>query len=907
MENLIQLNKFSFACLSETHITKDIEQSEIIIDGYDVYRCDSYSRHTGGTLIYIKKEFKNKIICSLYCENVWMLWVNVCFNEENWIITCIYRSRQCTVSRFLEIIGEWYDTYYNSSSNIIMTGDFNINLLNKDIDEKRMQEFISDFSLKQQVKEPTRKTITSQSLIDYILTDHIVEVEVKVEPQFMISDHETICIKLQVQYRNNSKNITYLKYQKEELITLLNRKGFLDCITINSLNDCCLKFTKDLDEAFQRMKKTIILRENANKWYNNELGQMNQRKVYLYNRAVMLKNIDTWNEYKSCRNMYKYKCKEMKNNYIENQIQQRNGNQEEMWKIIKKHILKKDNTVIQVLEINNREVNKQDEIANIINEFFVDSLNEIRSSITFIPYRDTSSNINRESDFKFQLINRNTLEKTIKMMNNKSDYNGLNKKIITECQTLFFPVLEHIINKSLSDGIYPKCWRDTLIVPVPKINRAKSPIDYRPINMLTIYQKILEKIVAKQLSEFLEENKIICEEQSGFRQGHSCETAINWVINEWKKETDEGYIIVAVFIDLKRAFETIDRDVLLRKLEKIGILGIELNWFKQYLKGRKQRTKVGSFLSVLKSIEVGVPQGSVLGVLLFLIYINDLKTVIKYAKLVLFADDALLYINGKTIEECRDLISKDLENLSKWLCMNKLKLNVNKTKSMLINGGNNNVALYLNDEEIQCVVDIKYLGIHIDNKLKFDLHANYICKKISKKIGFFSRIRNKVSYDCAVILYNTLILPHYNYCSSVLFMCDNVKINRLQVLQNKAMRIILKCDRYTHIQNMLTSLNWMNVQQNIKFNVIIFVFRIKYKIYPEYLWRKLVYISDSHTFNVRNAENFRLPLYRRARSQNNVMYKGLALFNSLPSDLKAEKNLTTFKGKLSNLIINNLI
>ncbi|XP_055388140.1 uncharacterized protein LOC129616511 [Condylostylus longicornis] len=373
-----------------------------------------------------------------------------------------------------------------------------------------------------------------------------------------------------------------------------------------------------------------------------------------------------------------------------------------------------------------------------------------------------------------------------------------NKKI--NCKEVFLPILVQIINKSFEDGKFPEAWKESVVVPVNKVKNAKSADNMRPINMMPLFEKVLEKVVCNQLENFLERNEILCKEQSGFRKAHSTETSLTWVLNEWRKETDSGKMIVAVFLDLKRAFETISREILISKLKSYGIRNKELSWFSSYLSSRSQRTKLKDVYSDARFLDLGVPQGTILGVVLFLLYINDIQNVLIHSKVCLFADDTLTYIVGKNADIIEQQINSDMGNLHKWLCRNKLMLNTSKTKVMCVNGGNRNIAVKVDNVEIESVQSIKYLGVFVDNKLKFDEHTDYIRGKISKKIGFLARIRKSVSEKCAVMLYNSLILPHIDYCSSILFICSEEKRNKLQKLQNRAMRIILKVNKRTSIK-----------------------------------------------------------------------------------------------------------
>lgn len=479
-------------------------------------------------------------------------------------------------------------------------------------------------------------------------------------------------------------------------------------------------------------------------------------------------------------------------------------------------------------------------------------------------------------------------------MGKKKYYKFVSARMFLDGFEILGPIMKSIFNKSFSTGYFPNKWKESLIVPIQKLQNTLLSEEYRPVNMLPIYEKVLEKLVERQLRSYMEDNNLIMEQQSGFRKGYSCETALNCVVENWKNEMDSKNMLIAVFLDFKRAFETVDRTILLEKLTKYGIKNKVLKWFESYLGARTQRTTVNNSVSDANEVLTGVPQGSVLGVLLFLLYINDISLVVKYCRLCMFADDALLFVSGKDLCECTEKINNDLQSISEWLIINKLKLNIKKTKYMCINGTGQSV-IQINGENIERVDKFKYLGVVIDNKMNLRANVEYVCKKLSKKIYFLGRIRKKKTFNTAVKLYSAIVKPHFQYCSTILFLSTQGDLSRLQKLQNRAMRIILKCARLTHIKYMLRSLNWLNIIQQIKLNVLLFIFKMKNDKLPKYLTKNLRYISDTQPYNLRNAQNFRIAHKATTRAQNTMMFKGLQLYNNLPSEIKSLNNITKFK------------
>lgn len=307
---------------------------------------------------------------------------------------------------------------------------------------------------------------------------------------------------------------------------------------------------------------------------------------------------------------------------------------------------------------------KEDEIAENFNKYFIESIKDINKNIicdnncpNFLSYIAPVLN-----KFEFKAINIRKLKEIFKKVRNKNFIDNINGKVLNDAilNPIFATEFCNLINEILVTGQVPKDWKISTIVPIEKVNKAQKAVDFRPINMLPVYEKILEIVAKDQLVEFCDENKILIKEQAGFRSNHSCETSINKVISGWKSDIDDSKVIVCVFLDFKRAFETIDRDILLKKLEIYGISQNSLKIFKSYLSDRKQQTKFNGFFSTQEGCDIGLPQGSVLSPLLFILYVNDVINVIKNCSINLFADDTLLYCAADSLEEAVIKVNEDL-------------------------------------------------------------------------------------------------------------------------------------------------------------------------------------------------------------------------------------------------------
>ena len=494
----------------------------------------------------------------------------------------------------------------------------------------------------------------------------------------------------------------------------------------------------------------------------------------------------------------------------------------------------------------------------------------------------------------------------------KGTEEGISSEILKIAFNTIKEEFKDIINTSLQIGECPNGWKTSTIVPIPKIEKPKKASDYRPINILPIYEKVLEIVVKKQIETYLENNKILSEHQSGFRKLYSCETAIQGIIDEWKLEISKGKMIGVIFMDLRRAFETVNRERLLEKLDQTGIRGKVLEWLKSYLSNRMQKVKFNNQYSKLMIVENGVPQGSVLGPLLFILYINDIaKICTEESRVKLFADDTLIYTAGESCEELNKKMNDVFQIIEEWMISNKLKLNAEKTKYMIVRSVRKeikgNVIIECRDGTmLERVEVIKYLGVMIDSKLSFANHCDYMIKKIGKKTSFLNRIGNYITPYVREIIYKSIIAPHFEYCATIIVGMGETQLDKLQVAQNRAMRVILQCKRNTKVEHMLQTLQYMSVRQRLHYNVCIFVFKILKGQAPEELRDRIEIVGDECERETRQKGNIVLQSRKTYRAQKSIFYNGVKMYNALPIEVKQCERIEIFKRRLKNYIVNTI-
>ena len=663
--------------------------AEVYIKNYNCIRCDSDSRHTGGVVMYVHENISFKVISNCEKDRAWFLAIQIIKGyHTTGIFGVVYRSFQTTNAVFLNNLDEWFEDILNHNKENFIFGDFNIDVATKEFYSLKLVQLVKDYRMTQEVQEYTRVTKYSRSLIDLLITNS-KNVQCTIVKDQQISDHYMLSVEI------NSKNAkaklseeccaveirSWKNYSVDNFNHILNQQMQTyksnDDLDYNADN-LILKLRTTVDQLTQRK---IIQNKCTTPWFTENLKLLKQEKIRCYGLMKIMNSDETWAIYKKARNSYKQSLRKEQSRYYQQKFNENRYNPKELWKTLKA-MYKSKNTTQWSIQYNNKIITENQELVEVLNDTFVSSVVDIHNKIPKLNSWHFSDTNTCPTEFKFQCITYQEILRTINNLKSNTGIDGINRIIMMDAMKnqMFSEKFTNLINQCLSEAKVPNSWKISTVIPIPKTVKPTTPDELRPINMLPPYEAVLERVVKTQLINHILNNNILVDQQSGFREFHSCETALNLMLDNWKSEIDNKKVVVAVFLDFKRAFETIDREILLKKLRIYGIRGNELQWFKDYLQGRQQYTKINNFKSNLIPNNLGVPQGSTLGPLLFILYINDIVEAIRNCKINMFADDTLITTSAPTISEAMQKINEDLENLRKWLMYHKLSLNISKTK-----------------------------------------------------------------------------------------------------------------------------------------------------------------------------------------------------------------------------------
>ena len=519
-------------------------------------------------------------------------------------------------------------------------------------------------------------------------------------------------------------------------------------------------------------------RRNSFPWITPHIKALMRNRDYHKKRAIKYASQTHWESFKKLRNEVNIQMRNAKSIFFRDKINDcsRSNDPKKAWTLINTLLGKnnKPNNLSELL-VNDNLVSDPKSMADSLNDYFVNiglTLAAEYEEESCNVAQTISDNINsfQCAQFKFSPIPVDNVVSTLRGLKaNKT--NGLDKippKILKLSARIIAPSLTYIFNLSLATGIYIDDWKRARVTPIFKSGDRRQCANYRPISILPVVSKVFEKEVFRQVYGYLTENCMLSKFQSGFRPKHSTVTALIQMCDEWLENMDNGKMNGVVFLDIKKAFDSINHGILLNKMKKcFGISSIELKWFESYLFNREQQCSINEQLSSKKTITCGVPQGSILGPLLFLLYINDLPECLRSTTPCMYADDTQIFSSSYDANELVVKLNSDLARVRNWLIQNKLQMHPSKSKLMFIGSSynlkvkNTEQPVVLNNTPVSRTDTHKCLGVQIDERLSWDSYIDMICKKTSAGIGAMRRIKPFVPVDTLKKVYKSLVQPYF--------------------------------------------------------------------------------------------------------------------------------------------------
>ena len=935
---------FDYTGLSEIG-KKNLESRKAFLQtmGYDLHYKESHLSKGGAGLI-TKLDTEHRVRHDLVFENkkykkvnlvTESIWLEREFADKkrNFIIGAVYRHPGSTVEcleEFTQQLSSIIKKIENERKKVYIVGDLNIDGM-KVTENKKVEQFFNmlmENNYIPLITKPTRVQDKSISLIDHVIINpKVIKTESKIKSGVIysgITDHLPVFMSIQETHKIIPTERPMIRIFSEKNMNTFYR-AIENCSwdkfgQTNNVSEA-LKIFYDKwktchDKAFPLTK--LSRKKTKNKpWINAELASAIRQKNDLYKVTLLNPSAENKKKLAKVRNKLTNRIRREHGNYYQEIINSEKQNLKKLWDIFGKVINAKkmrDRHKIRELKSGNKSITNDKDIANSLNNFFCGIGQELATKHNN-DYELFKKYLGPTTHESIELIPTTETEvfDLIGILKKKaSGSDQINPRLLVHCRRVLAPILAHLYNLSFQKSEYPDLLKIAKVIPIFKKSNEEErqdPGNYRPISLLSALNKLLEKIIYKRLINFIDKNNILYRYQFGFRRRHSTTLALMDVVDNIRDNLNAGKKVAGVYIDFSKAFDCVNHHILLKKLDHYGIRGNMKQLIESYLTGRKQYTVANGVESETKEVKCGVPQGSVLGPLLFLLYTNDLQNCTDVV-LKLFADDTNGFIFEDDYKTLKSKIKMLLINLFKWSAANKLTINVTKTcytifhniKS-LIPKSLNSIKIKPKDKQVTIKREkqSKYLGLYLDELLNWDYQiANTeegMLPKLTKLNNSFKMIKHYAPVKNRMLLFTAYFQSKLNYGLELIGSADHSLIKKLQVKQNRALKILFNKDYYTPTKQLHYELKTLMVTDEYKLSMAKFVYKQQHGLLPVVYDKHYTKVQETHGHTTRQKDLLKIGnhSHKSQHSEKMSAVTGAKIWNDLPEEVRQAKSLYIFK------------
>lgn len=927
------VNKISLLAVTETKLDNNTHPSLYELQGYHSPFMKNRNRQGGGVAIYARKELQIKRLAYLETDDEEWIWCKVRIKNLTFIICCVYLPPNTTSDRkqvFLENLTDSVTrAYADNPSTIILTGDFNAgniylgssfpSLSGTTTFDVYLKQTTEALNLSQIITEPTRLSGEAGNLRDLIyISDQKYIVESGILSSFSTLDHLPVYVKFNIdltfsQKQRNSVVWDYSGMDIDRFCQLLIHVNW-DRIIDSDINTATRNFTDALLNAAHEAIPTKVIRKKPNDkpWVGPVILKNIKQRDKLFAKARKSNQKNDWDRWRSQRNLVTALNKRLKTEHLNARARQLLSNKKHPHKyhqILKSMIGQQRESEIPPLEGPDGEmVNQNQDKANILNQFFA-SLSHINTPT--LPRADIHNNGEpRPSLTRIEITEREVLTELNKIDTHKSTGpDSLPAKVLKLAAVIIAEPLSKLVNKSLQLGSYPEIWKEATVKPIFKGKGPSSSVsNYRPISLLPCISKVVERLIHNHIYRYLCENRLLTDKQSGYRPGHSTQLQLVYLNDQIYSALDSRKEFTAIYLDISKYFNQIWHEGLLHKCRnEFGISGPILQWLKSYLSDRKQRVSIDNTLSESATINAGCPQGSVLGPLLALLYLNGLSSVTQ-SNILFFADDTSLSAehDQSNIDSVQNRLQQDLNSIAEYGKKWAITFNAAKTIQQTFSYRKDPAVplLYFNEQRIPVHTCHKHLGLNLSTDLRFHDHVNEMIKKATRALGPIYPVAPFLSRKTLIMIYKMYIRPFFDYgdiiYDEMITIADNMRLERLQ---NRILRLATGARFRSPTQQLLDEVGIESLQSRRKFHKLNMYYKINNPSpqIPEYITTLLPTTRGQTTgISLRNSANLSVPVNRTDMYTKSFLPDATKLWNSLRRETRESPTLKIFKTMLRN-------
>ena len=902
--------------ISESKIDDSFPENQFTLNGFNHFRYDRDSSGGGGVM-FIREDIPCREIKLQVPKNFEGYFFEVKLRKQKWLLCVGYNPNKNGISNFLNILGKSLDRHLSTYENLIFMGDFN-----SETSETSMKEFCETYNLKHLVKQPTcYKNAMNPTCIDLILTNKPNSFQHTKTIETGLSDFHLMTVTVLKTFFPK-KYPTWIKYRNYNLFNeaLFREEIQNTFMEINSEDidyDTLHKNVMNILQTHAPIKEKLVRANNA-PFMNKKLSKAIMTRTRLKNKYKRNPTKVNETNFKKQRNYCVKLSRQSKKDYFNKLEISKVTDNKTFWGSVKPLFSDKQKVQKKFILIEDNEIISSDtDVAEKMNDFFINAVTNLNIEDHFLEnncVNDTKTAVEAAIEkfknhpsilkikefyqiqeiFSFNKTSTNEIEFEITRLNTRktTGYDDIPAKILASCGDIVSPFIAKIYENSKINGKFPEHLKTGNVTPVHKKGDKSTKENYRPISILPTISKLFERNIYDQIYDFIE--KYLSPSLGGFRKKYNTQNCLAVMVEKWKKAIDIKEFAGGVLTDLSKAFDCLNHDLLIAKLSAYGFDENSLNLIQSYLFERKQRTRVNNSYSQEGTLYTGVPQGSILGPLLFNIYINDIFLFTPDIDITNYADDTTPHSSAKTIDGLITLLEENTNELVNWFQNNYMKSNEDKNHLIITNCDKGSAKI--GNHTIECSQSVKLLGVQIDNKLNFNEHISKICKNVSKKLHALARISPFMSTKKLRILMKAFIESQFGYCPLIwMFHSRNIN-NRINHLHERALRIAYK-DFNSSFQELLEKDNSVTIHHRNLQKLATEMYKVKNGISPKMM--QSVFNEAPITYNLRNnriwsTHNIRTVNY----GTETLSFRGPKTWELLPDSIKGAKSLNEFKAKV---------
>lgn len=863
---------FSFNVIMFSETWYDDESEYFALDGYKHFFLNRPDRKGGGVSMHVHNSIRaeKNLQFTFVKDDLELLTVE----SRNNTFSVLYRPQNAKLDAFFETLEALFDYASSNGRSLYLAGDVNVDMKCVSKPGKELEALIDAYGFCNVIEAPTRITCSTATCIDVIITNadkpNINAGTIAGD----ISDHLPIFAFVNNAGPDTACRPNNLKYRRIDSNTLSNFRNMIsanDWSYVLSLNDADRAYDDFVSKIKAIYDASFPLRharkcKNRKPWITAESIRKIKFKNKLYTQFIKSRDPGKLDIYKKYRNQLNRELKRAKLEYFSNLFDRSSSNSaRDQWDQLKRLLNFGTHSEIASIE-KEGEVLCGKELSNQFNRFFVNITKALCAPLDVsVSYACGTPSV-QETLFMFPTTESEVISMFSHLRSSKSrDKDGFQIQPFKFVIDLLAPTLVHIYNLCLSTGVFPKQMQIAKVAAIHKSGSVSDFSNYRPISILPVLSKALEKIIHCRLSNFLSKHSVLSDCQFGFRKQRSTEMALTKQKEIIIDAFEEKLLAVGIYVDLSKAFDLIDHSVLFQKLSHYGIRGIGLDLIQSYLMYRRQMVCFNGTLSDDESITSGVPQGSILGPLLFLVYLNDIFDIPFPVHLVAYADDITMLAPGNTLAELSLSGNQFLEYLRCWCNRNRLKVNTHKTKAVIYRTKNGvvsgDIELFLGNDKIDIVSSIKSLGVVFSETLNWDIQVDSVRVKMNKLNGLLCKHRLTLPTQVKLLIYNAYIVPVITYCHTVWGTTTKSNKQRLLVAQKRAIRLIANIPWNAHTEEYFRQYNILRVNSLYTYRLLS-IYKTAVTMNNAFMITIFRLVRHESTYNIRHSNPWILPFSR---------------------------------------------